>query len=169
MPLPDSAQALRASAALGARVAALLDPDEPVVGVTTGDIEPALRIIAVPSKRGEGAMSERDRDLTAGWGHAGQGGAVMPGQGRWLARDYDLSEAAANAGESLGARTRDVFLNEDAYWRNLPDAVWDFAIGGYQVLKKWPSYRSARFSVVRSRQRRFVISPPSPVASRHCG
>ena len=29
----------------------------------------------------------------------------------------------------------------DAYWRNIPDAVWDFTIGGYQVLKKWLSYR----------------------------
>ncbi|MBV8577609.1 MAG: hypothetical protein JOZ58_21540, partial [Acetobacteraceae bacterium] len=41
----------------------------------------------------------------------------------------------------LGARTTDVFLNADAFWRNIPEAVWEFTIGGYQVLKKWLSYR----------------------------
>ena len=36
IPLPVSAEALRASVVLGVRLAALLDPDEPVPGVTTG-------------------------------------------------------------------------------------------------------------------------------------
>ena len=66
----------------------------------------------------------------------------MPGRGRTFARDYAPEEAAAAAeAEWLGARTRDVFLNDDAFWRNVPDSVWDFTIGGYQVLKKWLSYR----------------------------
>ncbi len=34
-----------------------------------------------------------------------------------------------------------MFLNADAYWRNIPETVWSFTIGGYQVLKKWLSYR----------------------------
>lgn len=34
-----------------------------------------------------------------------------------------------------------MFLNEDAYWRNIPETVWRFTIGGYQVLKKFLSYR----------------------------
>lgn len=33
--------------------------------------------------------------------------------------------------------------DEDAY-RNIPDAVWNFTIGGYQVLKKWLSYRERK-------------------------
>lgn len=41
----------------------------------------------------------------------------------------------------LGTRTLDVFLNDNAYWRNIPEAVWRFTIGGYQVLKKLLSYR----------------------------
>ena len=41
----------------------------------------------------------------------------------------------------LGGQTRDIYLNADAYWRNIPDAVWDFTIGGYRVLKNWLSYR----------------------------
>jgi hypothetical protein len=32
-------------------------------------------------------------------------------------------------------------INEVAYWRNLPSRVWNYYIGGYQVIKKWLSYR----------------------------
>ena len=32
-------------------------------------------------------------------------------------------------------------LNDRAYWRNVPNAVWSYKLGGYQVLKKWLSYR----------------------------
>lgn len=42
-----------------------------------------------------------------------------------------LNEAGAN----------DVFLNEAAFWRNVPDAMWSFTIWGYQVIKKSLSYR----------------------------
>ncbi|MBV9251777.1 MAG: hypothetical protein JO227_21360 [Acetobacteraceae bacterium] len=142
VPLPDNPALLRASAALGTRVAALLDPDTPVPGVTTGSIQPALTTIAVPAKRGGGAMNEIDRTLTAGWGHAGKNGAVMPGRGRIIARDSAANEAPAQAeAELLGSRTNDVYLNADSYWRNIPDTVWNFTIGGYQVVKKWLSYR----------------------------
>jgi hypothetical protein len=34
-----------------------------------------------------------------------------------------------------------VYLNDVAYWRNIPARVWDYTIGGYQVIKKWLSYR----------------------------
>jgi hypothetical protein len=45
-------------------------------------------------------------------------------------------------GETKG-RTLDtlVFLNSDVFRRNVPLAVWDFSIGGYQVIRKWLSYR----------------------------
>lgn len=28
-----------------------------------------------------------------------------------------------------------------AFWRNVPRRVWEYTLGGYQVLKKWLSYR----------------------------
>ena len=34
-----------------------------------------------------------------------------------------------------------MYLNDGAYWRNVPGRVWDYTLGGYQVLKKWLSYR----------------------------
>ena len=67
----------------------------------------------------------------------------MPGQGRAEPRDYTDAERAAmgDAAEALGDKTFDVYLNDAAYWRNIPDAVWNYKLGGYQVLKKWLSYR----------------------------
>ncbi len=43
--------------------------------------------------------------------------------------------------DHLGETTVDVYLNDRAYWANVPVRVWEFRIGGYQVLKKWLSYR----------------------------
>lgn len=41
----------------------------------------------------------------------------------------------------LGEKTYDAYLNELAYWSSIPAKVWDYTIGGYQVIKKWLSYR----------------------------
>lgn len=35
----------------------------------------------------------------------------------------------------------DIYLNNVACWSNIPETVWNFYIGGYQVIKKWLSYR----------------------------
>jgi hypothetical protein len=37
--------------------------------------------------------------------------------------------------------THDVYLNNAAYWRNVPETVWGYTVGGYPVMKKWLSYR----------------------------
>jgi hypothetical protein len=37
--------------------------------------------------------------------------------------------------------TYDLYLNEVAYWANVPQSVWEYGVGGYQVVKKWLSYR----------------------------
>lgn len=128
IPLPQAKDPLLASAALGRQVAALLDTESPVPGVTAGKIQDDLKGIAVfqrvdgkPAKPEDG-----DLDLTAGWGHPGKGGVTMPGKGKLVRR---------------GDNAWDVFLNENACWQNVPEAVWDYTIGGYQVIKKWLSYR----------------------------
>jgi hypothetical protein len=66
----------------------------------------------------------------------------MPGRGRVDVRPCGPDEAATQAeNESLGSTTRDVWMNRASYWRNVPERVWDLKIGGYQVIKKWLSYR----------------------------
>ena len=71
---------------------------------------------------------------------------VMPGQGRVVERDSKAAERAApsDATSTLGDTTFDVYLNERAYWRNVPAGVWNYQLGGYQVLKKWLSYRESK-------------------------
>lgn len=41
----------------------------------------------------------------------------------------------------LGQRCIDVYLNGDSLWTCVPQNVRDYTLGGYQVLKKWLSYR----------------------------
>ncbi len=156
IPLPATRELLDASAALGRQVAGLLDPESDVPGVSSGDIRPELRAVgAIASASGKpldpaaGGLA-----LTAGWGHAGKGGVTMPGRGRSVERAYGSDERAAikagavalglsaeQAFTLLGECCLDVTLNDRAYWRCVPSRVWEYTIGGYQVLKKWLSYR----------------------------
>ncbi len=141
-----AAETLAASAARGRELAALLDSDTAVTGVTTGTLRPELAAIAVPVTTGGGNMVGEDFAVTAGWGHFGTGEAIMPGQGRVVERDYTTAERAAlgDAVPMMGETTFDVYLNERAYWRNVPASVWNYQLGGYQVLKKWLSYRESK-------------------------
>ena len=143
LPASDAAKALTQSAARGRELAALLDPETPVPGVTTGTLRPEVATIAVPATVNGRNMAGDDFALTAGWGHYGTGEAVMPGQGRIVERDYTADERTAlgDATGVLGQTTFDIYLNGNAYWRNVPAAVWRYKLGGYQVLKKWLSYR----------------------------
>jgi hypothetical protein len=140
IPLPASQEALLASAALGRRVAALLDVEQPVPGVTAGQIRPELLPIGTTARLGGGGLNpETDLGLTAGWGYA-QGSATMPGTGRVVERPFAPGEQASDL---LGDYTCDVYLNDVAFWRNVPIRVWVYTIGGYQVIKKWLSYRTS--------------------------
>ena len=136
MPLPNRL-------ARGRELAQLLDPEAQVPGVTQGALRPEIAAIAVPATSDGRNMVGDDFAVTAGWGHFGSGGAVMPGKGRAIERDYTRDEriALGDAIPTLGETTFDIYLNDRAYWRNIPAAIWDYKLGGYQVLKKWLSYR----------------------------
>jgi hypothetical protein len=128
IPLPASKTHLETSATLGGKLADLLDPEIPVPGVSVGAIRPELRPLGALSSTDKKAIDPEQGDLavTAGWGHAGKGGVTMPGKGKTIPRpDGGL----------------DVFLNDRVYWANVPEAVWEYTLGGYQVIKKWLSYR----------------------------
>jgi Type ISP C-terminal specificity domain len=135
-----------------------------------GGVKPPLQKIAVPARVDSKTLDEaKDLVVTAGWGHPGKEGVTMPGKGRLLERDYtpeELEAATAMAvaaqavaaisdrrtsdGERssplqlLGDRTCDIYLNDVAYWKNIPLRVWEYTIGGYQVIKKWLSYRERK-------------------------
>lgn len=37
----------------------------------------------------------------------------------------------------------DIHLNATTRWKDVPEPVWKYTLGGYQVLKKWLSYRES--------------------------
>jgi hypothetical protein len=156
IPLPGSSKALSASVELGRIVATLLDTENGVSGVTTGSVRPELRGVGVVSVTGGGSINPEAGDLavTNNWGYRNPRGAIMPGSGRVDSRPYTDAEmqglevgatalgmALEDVLAQLGPTTFDVYLNGRAYWRNVPERVWTYTIGGYQVVKKWLSYR----------------------------
>jgi hypothetical protein len=158
VPMPATEGVFSASQSLGRKVAALLDVESPVDAVTTGGIRYELRPIGPIAKADGGQINPGAGDLavTSGWGHAGQGGVTMPGRGRLVERAYtpnelalmregltDLDLSFEQFMSCLGGSCVDVYLNERAYWRCVPSRVWTYTIGGYQVVKKWLSYRES--------------------------
>ncbi|MDP2916706.1 MAG: hypothetical protein Q8O16_02110, partial [Dehalococcoidia bacterium] len=89
------------------------------------------------AREGGGELqTPKELAVTVGWGHAGQNGVVMPGKGKAVERDYTAEEKQAivsgaekqgiptqKAFELLGERTFDIYLNEVAYWKNIPTKV----------------------------------------------
>lgn len=159
IPLPDSKKRLIASAELGRQVASLLDTENGVVGVTTGNIRSELRAIAPVTRKGGGQLNPAAGDLAldGSWGYLQRDYITMPGYGTYTERNYTTDELVAiksgaasldltlaQALEILGDTTHDIYLNDLAYWRNVPANVWAYTIGGYQVIKKWLSYREKK-------------------------
>ncbi len=71
----------------------------------------------------------------------------MPGSGKSVQRprtDVDSAGLTVEQRGLLGEEVLDIYLNEHARWTAVPAAAWDFKIGGFQVLRKWLSYRERR-------------------------
>jgi hypothetical protein len=146
IPLPNDQKYLQQSAQLGQQLAALLDPETPVSGVTQTPSDP-LKIIAVPLTTHGGNFKPEDFALTANWGYGGNGKPTMPGKGKAIQRPYTPTERDTLGPEriaQLGEHTYDIYLSDRAYWCNIPDRVWHYTLGGYQVIKKWLSYRAEK-------------------------
>lgn len=140
IPLPASKPVLSASAELGREVAALLDPE----GALPKAAEGLKSVGLITAAEGTLDPDAGDLELSAGWGHAGKGGVTMPAKGKITVREMTPGERGAmpeGAVGILGEQTCDVWLNKRAYWRNIPVRVWEYSLGGYQVIKKWLSYR----------------------------
>lgn len=124
-------------ATAGEQVTRLLDAArdaDDVVGAVVG--ADRARVLG-PLKRMDGKQVRLDdlKVTVTYWGG---------GKGRWKARPFMAEELAApDYGEAWGERTGDLFLNDDAYFSNVPELVWSYQLGGYPVLKKWLGYRQA--------------------------
>ena len=160
IPLPATVDLLTHSANLGRRLAELLDAESSVSLAAEWSFLAALKLPLDPNL-------DEALKLTACWGHKGQGSTVMPGRGLSPERPWTEAEheklAALAAAQSLtlddaftllGEACVDVHLNGDAHWSAVPVNVWNYTLGGYQVLKKWLSYRE------------FTSEPASPLLHR---
>ena len=149
IPFPNCQEMLYHSARLGQQIAELLDTEKNVSGVTAKP-HPEYQQIAIISHIENQQLNPDRGDLaiTAGWGHSGKKGVTMPGKGKLTQRPYTETEHNAILSEillqQLGNATCDIYLNEIAYWQNVPINVWNYTIGGYQVMKKWLSYREEK-------------------------
>ena len=138
----DAMATLLRSAARGRVLASLLDFEKPVPGVTTGPWRPEVATIAVPATTDDRNMTGDDFAVRAAWGHFGSRNAVMPGHGSAVERKFSHEERLVLDDALIaGDTTLDVYLNPRTFWRNVPTVVWQYKLGGYQVLKKWLSYR----------------------------
>ena len=80
---------------------------------------------------------------------------ALPRTGR---RTRDLRRGDACVAPTQPRHVRSVPEQPRAYWCNVPAAVWRYKLGGYQVLKKWLSYRE-----------RNILARPQPPAEFNRG
>ncbi len=154
IPLPASRAALVESAALGKIIAGLLDTETPLdvslravnafltarQSAVKQEIASGLSPLAMTAvlRRSDNAQinpQAGDLAIEAGWGSFGKANVVMPGKG--TIETFRVSEDPKGLAYN-------VYLNENVYWENIPVQVWEYTIGGYQVIKKWLSYREKK-------------------------
>ena len=97
---------------------------------------------------GQGKVVERaytaaERDALPSRHSGASRNPELPSQPKPLRQGETTNRApeSISAASILGETTYDVYLNDRAYWRNVPANIWHYKLGGYQVLKKWLSYR----------------------------
>ena len=107
----------------GRELAALLDPDTPVPGVTTGTLRPDIATIAVPATVDGRNMTWRrlraDRRVGALRYRARRSCPAKDGLLNAITRRTNAPRWEMLPA-SLGQTTFDIYLNGNAYWRNVP-------------------------------------------------
>jgi hypothetical protein len=133
VPIPKDRKLFDEMAAAGDQVALLLDANRDansLVGKILGE-EGAATLGRLSRQDGKQVRGEDLRVTVKYW--AG-------GKGRWVARQRVGDEEGHAA---WGERTGDLFINNQVFFANVPEAVWAYQLGGYPVLKKWLGYRQA--------------------------
>lgn len=133
IPIPRERSLFEELTEIGDKIATLLNPlAEPrsVIRILLGDYASKLGVLASTM---EGSVRESDLVVTVPHFGAARGG--------WRSRQVADTEIPP---EDLGKVTGDIFINDHVFFRNVPEDVWLYELGGYPVLKKWLGYRDAR-------------------------
>lgn len=131
VPIPRSRELFDAIVADGHIMATLLNPTasaEDVLGTILGEHRPELGVLAATDQTP--IKPEQLRITQSYYG---------PSRGSWR----PTHQLADNWPAEWGIATGDLYLNERVRFRNIPENVWRFELGGYPVLKKWLGYRQA--------------------------
>ncbi|WP_428393409.1 type ISP restriction/modification enzyme [Lichenicoccus sp.] len=137
LPITKDADLLGRLVDVGEQVARLLDADRDAREVVEAVLTPERAKLLGQLRRLDGAnVSADDLKLTfTYWGG---------GKGKWTPRPFLETELPAPMWDAAwGERTGDLFLNAQAHFAHVPEAVWTYQLGGYPVLKKWLGYRQA--------------------------
>jgi hypothetical protein len=137
LPIPKDVELLERLVAAGEKVTRLLDTNRDAHYVVESVLS-TEHVRVLGSLRRDDGTQVRPGDLKVTLTYWGGG------RGRWKPRPF-TSNAIPNAQWDMawGERTGDLYLNDDAYFSDVPEAVWTYQFGGYPVLKKWLGYRQA--------------------------
>jgi hypothetical protein len=137
LPIPKDAALFERLVAAGEQVTRLLNANRDAGDVIETIVGADRTRTIGPLKRFDGKhVRAEDHIVTVTyWGG---------GKGRWKPRPFIAEELPAiEYGTAWGERTGDLYLNDEAYFANVPELVWSYQLGGYPVLKKWLGYRQA--------------------------
>ncbi len=138
LPIPKDRKLFAQLVDKGEQVTRLLDANRDARDVIDAVLGHERAAQLGPLKRSDGGkLRPADLKITVTfWGG---------GKGRWKSRPFGVEEAPPDAwGEGVwGDQTGDLYINDDAFFANVPEAVWTYQLGGYPVLKKWLGYRQA--------------------------
>ena len=138
LPIPKDRELFTRLVVKGEQVTRLLDAHRDARDVIEAVLGRERAALLGPLRRINGAQLRPD-DLKIAvtyWGG---------GKGRWKPRPFTVDEAPREdwGEEAWGDRTGDLYINDEAFFANVPQAVWTYQLGGYPVLKKWLGYRQA--------------------------
>lgn len=138
LPIPKDRDLFGELVAKGEQVTRLLDANRDARDVVESVLGRERAALLGPLKRVDGG-NLRPGDLKVDVTYRGGG------KGRWKARPFAVDEAPADAwgADVWGERTGDLYINDDAFFAHVPEAIWSYQLGGYPVLKKWLGYRQA--------------------------
>lgn len=138
LPIPKDTSLFSELVEKGEVVTRLLDADRDARDAIEVILGKDLASRIGPLKRvGGGNLKPEDLKVTVTyWGG---------GKGRWKPRPFETEEVPnAKWGDGVwGDSTGDMFINDEVFFANVPEAVWTYQLGGYPTLKKWLGYRQA--------------------------
>lgn len=130
VPIPKSPPLFDELVSVGDALSVLLNPvSSPTKALKTVLADDA-KSLAVPNKVGGGNVGETDLLVEFSFFGGAQGG--------WRARSSAKNEPMH---EEWGENTGDLYINENVFFRHVPERVWRYELGGYPVIKKWLGYR----------------------------